>query len=234
MNHAAATMTLMLASSTSLGAAVTQTDPGAFVDGTIESAFEARARLDDGRNRWKNALFDGRTRLARGANERDAFDSGFGESFTLRIDSGTGEVSFDIAGLSATAVLDLGEDDAVAGFRFNLRSERNAGSTALSDLSWDLDGETVALDDASSGYSQRLVRGESFYFDRAVEVAELSGRLTFSWDEGTNTRGGRFQAMIFPLIGEAVTPPTNTPVPAPATLALAGVALLAGPARRRR
>ena len=109
------------------------------------------------------------------------------------------------------------------------------GSTPLSNLSLDVNGDVVALADLESGLADTWVETQNLFFtSNDVESVVITGNVNVDWldslsgsDINSNLKNERFKAGFYFIEAD------GTAVPTAGTAMLAGVAGLAA-ARRRR
>ena len=229
----------VLVVSGSASAAVTTTNPGWVADSTL---FEARMRVDAGNSQtWKSAFWADGNLGSTSGNAQNLWNDGVTYSFELIYTASTGAAALTVFGLNGgdrvtvdTITLDAG--DGVAGFRYYARSQNNGiGSTTLSNLSLDVDGDVVALADLESGLADTWVETQNLFFtSNDVESVVITGNVNFDWldslsgsDINSNLKNERFKAGFYFIEAD------GTAVPTAGTAMLAGVAGLAA-ARRRR
>lgn len=220
--------------------AVTTTNPGWV---SSDELFEARMRLDAGNSQtWKSAFWTDDNLSSTSGIAQNLWNDGVSYSFSLSYTASTGAANLTVFGLNGgdrvvldTISLDAGTD--VSGFYYFARSQGNGiGSTSLTNLQVNADGDLSALADLVSGDNQVFVQSQDYFFTSAnVENVTITGNLTFDWmdslsgsDINANLKNERFKASFkfFQADGSAV--------PAGGTAALAGVAGLAAARRRRR
>jgi len=221
-------------------AAVTTTNPGWVGESTL---FEARMRVDAGNSQtWKSAFWTGgSTPSSTSGNAQNLWNDGIDYGFELSYAASTGAAQLTVFGLNGgdrvavdTITLDAGND--VAGFRYYARSQGGGiGTTTLSNLSLDVDGDVVALNALESGLSDVWVETQNFFFtSNTVESVTITGTVNFDWldslsggDINATLKNERFQAGFYFIEAD------GTAVPTAGTAMLAGVAGL-GAMRRRR
>lgn len=225
-----------IAASTAIaGAAITTTDPGLFVSGSIDDRFESRIRVDGGNSQtWKTAFWDDATLLSNSGINQNVFTDNVTYDFRLQYDALSGDTTlsvFDVNLGGSTGDLMLNDTIALtpgmglAGFRFFIVSEDDGSTATAANFMASIDGATPeSVPGLFSGPTERFVESDVFYFDQYATTFQLDGQINFDWVNGANLQGERFKLSVKLLEG--------APIPSPGSLAIIGL-LGAGLVRRR-
>lgn len=234
---ASVTACAVVVSAGSASAALTTENPG-YVSGS--TLFEARMRLDQGNSQtWKAAFWEGgqlggQTGVVNGSPWVD----GLAYDFTLNYTASTGAAEITIFSLNggdrvAADTIQLATGNSVAGFRYYAGSRSGIGTTSLTGLTADIDGDVVSLDDIGTTINNGWNITSNFFFTaNDVEQVSISGQITYDWIDSVSNgdfdlQGERFKAGFYFV--EA----NGTEVPAPGAAVLAGVAGVAALRRKR-
>jgi len=226
----AAAIALAMTCAATAHADLTISDPGLYDWNTTASAFEARARADNGSSQtWKSAIWlPGATAPAvTGGNTRvSPWVSGVAQPFQLDFDAASQTVSWTILGRTLVHVVPFSDWTALTAVRLEARTAPGNRST-LSDLTASVDGTPYApipgFASLSVAAPSTFETGPMLYTTAPISTLSLRGSAVF--DLAAPAKGDLNRISIRGF--EA------TPIPTPGALALGTLSVLVTTRRRR-